>query len=77
MAFSLSAMQFAAEERGNETLRSNFSERRSMPDPNLRLLKDAVRKLAQFLDEIVFDGRVTRGLPAFSWHPQYVSMVPE
>jgi hypothetical protein len=48
-----------------------------MPDPNLRLLKDAVRKLAQFLDEIVFDGGVTRGLPAFSWHPQYVSMVPE
>ena len=76
MAFSLSAMQFAAEERGNETLRSYFSERRSMPDPNLRLLKDAVRKLAQFLDEIVFVGGVTRGLPAFSWHPQYESMVP-
>jgi hypothetical protein len=76
MAFSLSAMQFAAEERGNETLRSYFSERRSMPDPNLRLLKDAVRKLAQFLDEIVFVGGVIRGLPAFSWHPQYESMVP-
>ena len=29
-----------------------------MPDPDLRLLKDAVRKLAQFLDEIVFDGGV-------------------
>ena len=48
-----------------------------MPDPNLRLLKDAVRKLAQFLDEIVFDGGVTRGLPAFSWHPKHVWMVPE
>ena len=47
-----------------------------MPDPDLRLLKDAVRKLAQFLDEIVFVGGVPRGLPAFSWHPQYESMVP-
>jgi len=25
-----------------------------MPDPNLPLLEDAVRKLAPFLDEIVF-----------------------
>ena len=48
-----------------------------MPDPNLPLLEDAVRKLAPFLDEIVFVGGVTRGLPAFSWHPQYVSMLPE
>jgi hypothetical protein len=61
MAFSLSAMQFAAEERGNETLRSNFSERRSMLDPNLPLLEDAVRKLAPFLDEIDFVGGITLG----------------
>jgi hypothetical protein len=27
-----------------------------MPDPNLPLLEDAVRKLAPFLDEIVFVG---------------------
>jgi hypothetical protein len=69
MAFSLSAMQFAAEERGNETLRSNFWERRSMPDPNLPLLEDAGRELAPFLDEIVIVGGVTRRLLAFSWHP--------
>jgi hypothetical protein len=30
-----------------------------MPDPNLPLLEDAVRKLAPFLDEIVFVGGVT------------------
>jgi hypothetical protein len=54
-------MQFAAEERGNETLRSNFSERRSMLDPNLPLLEDAVRKLAPFLDEIDFVGGITLG----------------
>ena len=33
-----------------------------MPDPNLPLLRDAVRKLAPFLDEIVFVGGVTLGL---------------
>jgi hypothetical protein len=33
-----------------------------MPDPNLPLLEDAVRKLAPFLDEIVFVGGVTLGL---------------
>jgi hypothetical protein len=33
-----------------------------MPDPNLPLLEDAVRKLAPFLDEIVFIGGVTLGL---------------
>ena len=33
-----------------------------MSDPNLPLLKDAVRKLAPFLDEIVFVGGVTLGL---------------
>ena len=33
-----------------------------MPDPNLPLLQDAVRKLAPFLDEIVFVGGVTLGL---------------
>lgn len=33
-----------------------------MPDPNLPLLDDAVRKLASFLDEIVFVGGVTLGL---------------
>ena len=33
-----------------------------MPDPNLPLLEDAVRKLALFLDEIVFVGGVTLGL---------------
>ena len=33
-----------------------------MPDPNLQLLKDAVSKLAPFLDEIVFVGGVTLGL---------------
>ena len=31
-------------------------------DPNLPLLEDAVRKLAPFLDEIVFVGGVTMGL---------------
>jgi len=33
-----------------------------MPDPNLPLLEDAVRKLTPFLDEIVFVGGVTLGL---------------
>lgn len=33
-----------------------------MPDPNLPLLEDAVRKLAPFLDEIMFVGGVTLGL---------------
>jgi hypothetical protein len=33
-----------------------------MPDPNLPLLEDAVRKLAPFLDEIVFVGGITLGL---------------
>jgi hypothetical protein len=33
-----------------------------MPDPNLQLLEDAVRKLAPILDEIVFVGGVTLGL---------------
>ena len=33
-----------------------------MPDPDLPLLEDAVRKLAPFLDEIVFVGGVTLGL---------------
>ena len=33
-----------------------------MPDPNLSLLEDAVRKLAPFLDEIVFVGGVILGL---------------
>jgi hypothetical protein len=33
-----------------------------MNDPNLPLLKDAVHKLAPFLDEIVFVGGVTLGL---------------
>jgi hypothetical protein len=33
-----------------------------MPDPNLPLFEDAVRKLAPFLDEIVFVGGVTLGL---------------
>ena len=33
-----------------------------MADPNLPLLEDAVRKLAPFLDEVVFVGGVTLGL---------------
>lgn len=33
-----------------------------MADPNLPLLQDAVRKLAPFLDEIVFVGGITLGL---------------
>ena len=33
-----------------------------MPDPNLPMLEDAVRKLAPFLEEIVFVGGVTLGL---------------
>jgi len=33
-----------------------------MPDPNLQMLEDAVRKLASFLDEIVFVGGGTLGL---------------
>jgi hypothetical protein len=33
-----------------------------MPDPNLPLLEDPVRKLAPFLDEIVFVGGVILGL---------------
>jgi hypothetical protein len=33
-----------------------------MPDPNLPLLEDAVRKLTPFLDEIVFVGGITLGL---------------
>ena len=33
-----------------------------MANPNLPLLEDAVRKLAPFLDEIVFVGGVTLGL---------------
>jgi hypothetical protein len=33
-----------------------------MPDPNLPLLEDAARKLAPFLNEIVFVGGVTLGL---------------
>lgn len=33
-----------------------------MPDPNLPMLEDAVRKLASFLHEIVFVGGVTLGL---------------
>ena len=52
-------MRFEAVERANETLRSNFSEKRSMPDPNLPMLEDAMRKLAPFLGEIVFVGGVT------------------
>jgi len=32
-----------------------------MPDPNLPQLKDAVRKLAPFLEEIVLAGGVTLG----------------
>src|SRR5664280_2741054 len=59
---SHSAMRFAAGERENETSRSNYSARRSMPDPNLPLLEDAVHKLAPFLDEIVFVGGITLGL---------------
>ena len=55
------ATQSAAEERAKETLRSNSLEKRSMPDPNLPLLEDAVRKLAPFVDEIVFVGGVTLG----------------
>ena len=33
-----------------------------MPDPNFPMLEDAARKLAPFLDEIVFVGGVTLGL---------------
>src|ERR1700722_4450722 len=33
-----------------------------MPDPNLRLLEEAAKKLAPFLGEIVFIGGVTLGL---------------
>jgi len=33
-----------------------------MRDPNLQMLQDAIRKLAPFLDEIVFVGGVTLGL---------------
>ena len=33
-----------------------------MRDPNLQMLQDAVRKLAPFLDEVVFVGGVTLGL---------------
>jgi hypothetical protein len=33
-----------------------------MPDPNLPLLEDAVRKLTPFLEEIVFVGGITLGL---------------
>jgi hypothetical protein len=55
-------MQSAVEERANEISQSNSSLRRSMPDPNLPLLENAVRKLAPFLDEIVFVGGVTLGL---------------
>ena len=33
-----------------------------MPDPNLPLLEDAVRKLAPFLNEIAFVGGITLGL---------------
>ena len=33
-----------------------------MADPNLPLLEDAVRKLAPFLDEIVFVGGITLGI---------------
>jgi hypothetical protein len=33
-----------------------------MADPNLPLLEDAVRKLAPFLDEIVFVSGITLGL---------------
>jgi len=33
-----------------------------MPDPNLPMLEDAVRKLASFLEEIVFVGGVSLGL---------------
>src|ERR1700690_1357078 len=55
-------MRSEAAERANVTLRSNYSEKRSMPDPNLPMLEDAVRKLAPFLDEIVFVGGVTLGL---------------
>lgn len=33
-----------------------------MPDPNLPLLQDTVRKLAPLLGEIVFVGGVTLGL---------------
>ena len=33
-----------------------------MADPNLPMLEDAIRKLAPFLDEIVFVGGVTLGL---------------
>src|ERR1035437_6422854 len=61
-AFSHSVMRFAAEERENETSRSNCLARISMPDPNLPLLEEAVHKLAPFLDEIVFVGGITLGL---------------
>ena len=57
-----SAMRSAAAELANEISQSNFWKKRSMPDPNLPLLEDAVRKLAPFLDEIVFVGGVTLGL---------------
>ena len=33
-----------------------------MADPNLPLLEDAVRKLAPFLDEIIFVGGITLGV---------------
>jgi len=49
--FSHSAMQ-SVWKNAERNSRSNFSERRSMPDPNLPLLEDAVRKLAPFLDEM-------------------------
>src|ERR1035441_3519630 len=62
MVFSRYAMQFVVEGRANETSRSNFSGKISMPDPNLPLLEDAVHKLAPFLEEIVFVGGITLGL---------------
>src|ERR1700751_1485381 len=55
-------MQSAAEELANGILQSNSWKKRLMADPNLPLLEDAVRKLAPFLDEIVFVGGVTLGL---------------
>lgn len=54
--FSRYAMRFVAEERQSETSLSSCSARRSMPDPNLPLLEDAIHKIAPFPDEIVFVG---------------------
>ncbi len=57
-----SAMRSAAEGHANGAWPLNSWRNRYMSDPNLPLLEDAVRKLAPFLDEIVFVGGVTLGL---------------